>query len=283
MENLLNLFLTQIRVKGSEKTSQDYERHIRKFIEKLNKDIKDVKYEDLLYYYDTEFRDVKVNSKRTYMSAILSFFRFLYEQDVIKSDITKSFKLPKAEMKDMDYLTEEEAQQIAKLCESESRNPYRKKAMVIMLINTGMRASELANLKLHDVGDEWINVCNAKGNKFRRIPLHPSVKKAIDDYIKYERGNTTQPYLFVNQWGKKLSHDNISRDLARIMARSNIKKHISAHRLRDTFATIQYIHGTDFKNIQETMGHSSIQMTLHYIQKVDDKRKNQVIGSGIDF
>jgi site-specific recombinase XerD len=283
MENLLNLFLTQIKIKGSEKTSEDYERHIRKFFEKVNKDVKDVNYEDLINYYNTEFANVKVNSKRTYMSAILSFFKFLYEQNVIDSDITKSFKLPKAEIKDMDYLNQEEAQEVAKLCESESRNPYRKKAMFVMLVNTGMRASELANLKLYDIGDEWINVCNAKGNKFRRIPLHPSVKKAVEDYVKYERGYTKQPYLFVNQWGNKLSHDNIGRDLARVMAKSNINKHISAHRLRDSFATIQYTNGTDFKNIQETMGHSSIQMTLHYIQKVDDMRKNQVIGSGVNF
>lgn len=283
MKDYLELFLAQTKIRGSEKTSQDYERHIKKFLNKIDKDITEISYWDLLNYYDTEFKDVKVNSKRTYMSAILSFFKFLYEQNVIESDITKSFKLPKAEMKDMDYLSQEEAQKVAKLCESESRNPYRKKAMFIMLINTGMRASELANLKLHDVGDEWINVVGAKGNKFRRIPLHPSVKKAVEDYIKYERGYTNQPYLFVNQWGNKLSHDNIGRDLAKVMAKSDINKHISAHRLRDSFATIQYINGTDFKNIQETMGHSSIQMTLHYIQKVDEKRKNQIVGSGVEF
>ena len=75
MKDYLELFLAQTKIRGSEKTSQDYERHIKKFLNKIDKDITEISYWDLLNYYDTEFKDVKVNSKRTYMSAILSFFK----------------------------------------------------------------------------------------------------------------------------------------------------------------------------------------------------------------
>ena len=282
MGKYLDLFLAQIRIKGSEKTEKDYQTNITRFFEKCNKDICDITYADLLSYYDTEFSNLKTNSKRTYMAAILSYFRFLYEQNIIPNDITKSFKLPKAEVKDMEYLDMSEALVAAKVCATESRNPLRKKAMFVTFVNTGMRASELSKLKLADIQDEWIVVNNAKGNKFRKIPLHPSVKQAINEYVKHERVSSS-PYLFVNQMGNPLTRVNINRDLNRIMSHTSINKHISAHRLRDSFATIQYINGSDIKSIQETLGHQSIQMTLHYVQKVDEKRKEQILSAGVQF
>lgn len=282
MEKFLELFLAQIQIKGSEKTVKDYQRNILRFLNKCNKPLEEIKYEDLLEYYNSEFKSLKINSKRAYMSAVLSFFNFLYKHNYIKEDIGKSFILPKSEVKDMEYLNSQESLAAANVCDYEKRNPLRKKAMLIMFINTGMRASELANLKLSDIEDEWINVENAKGNKFRKIPLHCSVKKAIENYMKYERKNVS-PYLFVNQQGKKLSTVIINRDLNSIVSKLSINKHISAHRLRDSFATIQYINGSDIKSIQETLGHSTIQMTLHYVQKVDERRREQIINAGVQF
>ena len=282
MEKYLELFLSQIKIKGSDKTVKDYRNNITKFIEKCNKSIEDIDYSDLIQYYNEEFYSLKTNSKRAYMSAILSFFNFLYKHNYIKENIAKCFVLPKAEVCDMEYLNSKESIIAANMCDLEKRNPYRKKAMLIMFINTGMRASELANLKLNDIDDEWINVKNAKRNKFRRIPLHPSVKKAIKDYIQNERKDIGQ-YLFVNQQGNKLSTVIINRDIDSVISKTTINKHISAHRLRDSFATIQYINGSDIKSIQETLGHETIQMTLHYVQKVDERRREQIIGSGVQF
>lgn len=282
MEKYLELFLNQIKIKGSEKTVQDYQRNIVRFLNNFSKPLAEITYEDLVTYYTNEFRDLKVNSKRTYMSAILSFFNFLYKNNYINDDISKKFVLPKAEVSDMEYLNPCESVKAAAICDNEKRNPLRKKAMLIMFVNTGMRASELANLKLEDIGEEWINIKNAKGHKFRRVPIHPSVREAITNYIRYERKNVS-PYLFVNQQGKKLSTVIINRDLNSVMNKTDINKHISAHRLRDSFATIQYINGSDIKSIQETLGHTSIQMTLHYVQKVDERRKEQILNAGVQF
>ena len=282
MENYLNLFLTQVRIKGSEKTAKDYQQYIQRFLGKCQKALQDIQYVDLLQYYDTEFSGLSTNSKRTYMSGVLSYFRFLYEQDIISKDITKGFVLPKPELKDMEYLTEEEAKKVASVCNLESRNPLRKRAMFIMFINTGMRASELANLKLTDIAEDKIMVRHAKGNKFRTIPIHPSVREAINEYIRKER-RSASPYLFVNQCGCQLSHININRDLERITAKSGIDKHITAHRLRDSFATIQYLNGSDLKSVQETLGHENLQMTMHYVQKVDERRTQQILSSGVQF
>lgn len=282
MKNYLELFLAQIRIKGSDKTVKDYQRNIQKFMDKCHKNIEDIAYDDLVKYYDEEFINLSINSKRTYMAAILSFFSFLYKHNFIKEDIAKSFELPKAEVSDMTYLNAQESLVAAKSCETQRRNPLRKKAMLVLFINSGIRASELSNLKLEDIGDEWLNIRNAKGNKFRRIPLHPSVKLAINDYVNNER-NDVSPYLFVNQQGRKLSTVIINRDINSIINKSTIDKHISAHRLRDSFATIQYVNGSDIKSIQETLGHETIQMTLHYVQKVDEKRKAQILSSGVQF
>jgi site-specific recombinase XerD len=282
MENYLELFLKQIRVKGSEKTEKDYRNNITKFLDHYKKDVKEITYNDLLDYYTTFFDKLKINSKRTYMSAILSYFRFLYEQSIIKEDITKSFKMPKAEVRDMTYLTMEEALEVANSCKNENRNPLRKKAMFITLVNTGMRASELGALKFSDISSDWIYINHGKGNKARKIPTHPSVLNAINEYVRNERKGNSD-FVFVNKSGNPLTLVNIDRDLDSILGKTNINKHISAHRLRDSFATIQYSNGSDIKTIQETLGHSSIQMTLHYVQKVDEIRKQQVLCSGVSF
>lgn len=282
MENYLELFLKQIKIKGSDKTVKDYHTNISKFLAKYNKKIEDYSYNDLVDYYANDFTNLSTNSKRTYMTAILSYFKFLYEQNIIKEDITKSFKMPKAEVKDMTYLTSSEALEVAKSCEMERRNPLRKKAMFITLINTGMRASELSALKFSDITDEWIYVNHGKGNKARKIPLHPSVANAIKEYVKKERKGNSE-YVFVNKSNNPLTAVNIDRDLEKLLNNTKINKHISAHRLRDSFATIQYVNGSDIKTIQETLGHSNIQMTLHYVQKVDEIRKQQVLCSGVQF
>lgn len=278
----LNLFLMHIKIKGSQRTAEDYEKNIKRFFSKCNKSEDEVGYEDLLVYYNDYLSDLKVNSKRAYMMAVLSYFKFLYQQDKIQSDITKAFRLPQAELKDMEYLNTEEALAVSRACDREVQNRLRKKAMFIMFVNAGMRASELANLELEDIKDEWIIIKKGKGHKFRTIPLHPSVKEAINLYIKHER-RSRSPYLFVNRCGNKLTNSIINRDLERIIKSANIDKNITAHRLRDSFATIQYINGADIKSIQETLGHSNIQMTLHYVQKVDEKRRDQVVKAGVRF
>ena len=282
MENYLELFLKQIKIKGSDKTVKDYHKNICRFLAKHNKNVENYSYVDLVDYYTNDFGNLSVNSKRTYMAAILSFFKFLYEQNIIKEDITNSFKMPKAEVKDMEYLTPSEALEIAKSCELESRNPLRKKAMFITLINSGMRASELRTLKFSDITEDWIYVNHGKGNKARKIPLHPSVSNAINEYVKNERKGNSE-FIFVNKSNNPLTAVNIDRDLERLLNNTKINKHISAHRLRDSLATIQYINGSDIKTIQETLGHSNIQMTLHYVQKVDEIRKKQVLCSGVQF
>lgn len=282
MKNYLELFLKQIQIKGSKKTAALYEKNINKFLAKYKKKVDDYTYEDLVDYF-TSFGEIKINTKRTYMAAILSYFKFLYEQNYIDKDITRGFKMPKAEVRDMEYLTSDEAKEIANICMKQSRNPLRKKAMLVTLVNTGMRASELCSLKFSDIKDDWIYVNHGKGNKARKIPLHDSVKTAIDDYVAKERKKCDSDYIFINQGGNTLKPLNIDRDLNYVLKNSNINKHISAHRLRDSFATIQYINGSDIKSIQETLGHATIQMTLHYVQKVDTIRQQQILNAGVNF
>jgi site-specific recombinase XerD len=257
---------------------------LKKFIDDIDADNTNISYEQqcqILKVLSNVDIGQENEMSKTQAADYLGISRATFD-NYIKDDIGKSFILPKAEVTDMEYLNSQESLIAAKVCDNEKRNPLRKKAMLVMFINTGMRASELANLKIEDIGEEWINVRSAKGNKFRRIPIHNSIKVAIDNYIKHERKKES-PYLFVNQAGRKLSTVIINRDLNSIIKNSTIDKHISAHRLRDSFATIQYINGSDIKSIQETLGHSTIQMTLHYVQKVDERRKEQILNSGVQF
>lgn len=138
------------------------------------------------------------------------------------------------------------------------------KALLLLLVNTGLRASECCALKLEDIDAELgtLTVKCGKGGKTRRVGLSPKVFEALNDYLKGHPKPTLKQYLFLNTEGKQLSRHGLYQRLERIGKLAGIK--ISPHSLRRAFVTINANAGRPLQMLQMACGHSDIKTTMGY-------------------
>ena len=162
-------------------------------------------------------------------------------------------------------------------------NDYRNKAMLELLYATGMRVSELTNLKLSqiDYDDECVRVMG-KGKKERIIPLLDEtieyLKLYINNYRQFLLKTKDSDYIFINNFGNKISRQGFFKILKKLCLDCGIKKDVSPHTLRHSFATHLLNNGADLRVIQELLGHESIVTTQIYThignQKIKDDYQN---------
>jgi integrase/recombinase XerD len=134
---------------------------------------------------------------------------------------------------------------------------------------TGLRVSELVNLKVNDLHlDVGYLATFGKGSKERLVPIGEVAHEKVDDYIRSVRPTLSKgtkiPYLFLNRSGKRLSRQGFWKMLRRYALEAGIRSHISPHSLRHSFATHLLEHGADLRSVQLLLGHSSISTTQIY-------------------
>lgn len=222
-------------------------------------------------------------TKAHYLTVLKSFYDYMIERERIKVNPCINIKMPKIQKSLPKFLTEEE---VLKLLDIKLTKPidYRDKAMLEVLYATGVRISELLNLTLsnYNAKNSTIKVMG-KGSKERIIPLSDITKKYLDLYIKEYRKfilkTKTSTYLFINYNGEKMSRQGFFKILKKRCLDSHIKKEISPHILRHSFATHLLNNGADLRVIQELLGHENISTTEIYshISKekiIDDYKKH---------
>jgi integrase/recombinase XerD len=155
---------------------------------------------------------------------------------------------------------------------------FRNKVIIEMLYSTGMRISELINIKIPDMDmKRGILKVTGKGNKQRIVPVYDSLKKLIEDYLKirleYFVKNRDNGYLFLNKFGNKLTRNYCWMMIKKYSEEAGIKN-ISPHGIRHSFATHLLTNGADLRTIQIFLGHSSISTTEIYTHVTDDKMRN---------
>jgi integrase/recombinase XerD len=305
----VKLFLQDLKADGAaDKTLFEYEKNLNKFFDRMGiknfTQIETLKKKDIQEYRIMLDEDGLTDSTiNTYTAPVLKFIHFLYGEGYIDHDIHVSSR--KTQPKPMTYLTESEAKLLIKNCRTK-----RQKAIFYLMINTGMRISEVTDLKLEDVDFEKsrINIRKAKRNELRYIPINWVCKRYINDYIGrkeivkqngevvldrfgypvYRDGERIVPtermsgnnnYLFTSTSGGKVDGRNVSKELKRVCERAGITKDITPHKLRSTAATLQSVHGTNVKNIQTMLGHQSVEMTMRYVQMVDKNYQDEITSS----
>jgi len=207
-------------------------------------------------------------SKSHYITVLKSFFNYMLDLDKVAINPCENIKMPKLEKRLPKFLTEEE---VDSLLDIELRTPidYRNKAMLELLYATGMRISELLDLKLYNYYDEeqFVKVMG-KGSKERIIPISDITKKYLNLYINEYRNyilkTKDSEYLFVNYNGNRMSRQGFFKILKHQCDISHINKEISPHILRHSFATHLLNNGADLKVIQELLGHENISTTEIY-------------------
>lgn len=216
-------------------------------------------------------------TKAHYLTVFNSFYKYLVFMDKLNINPCDGIKSPKLEKKLPSYLTREE---IDKLFDIRLTKPidYRNKAMLEVLYATGTRISELINLELNQIDfEECVIRVTGKGSKDRIVPLGNSAIKALQDYIYNYRVflvKTENNYVFLNKNGGKISRQGFFKILRNLADSAGIKKEVSPHTLRHSFATELLNNGADLRVIQELLGHENLETTEIYSHLQNKKIKD---------
>ena len=213
-----------------------------------------------------------------YLTVINSFYNYLIDSKYIAKRPTESIKLPKLEKKLPEYLTIEEVDKILNIRPTKPID-YRNIAMLETIYACGLRVSELCELKISNIDfDECIIRVYGKGNKERIVPINDSAINALKIYINEYRSfllrDKISEYVFINNMGTKISRQSFFKILKKVCNDNGIKKSVSPHTLRHSFATHLLNNGADLRVIQELLGHSNLTTTQIYSHLVDKKIKS---------
>lgn len=203
------------------------------------------------------------------LAAIRMFHRFLVRENFSKEDPVDLVDTPKTWKRVPDVLSQAEVDAMIKAAEGRGWQSVRDKAVLELFYASGLRVSELVDLRVDGVNfDMGIVRCVGKGSKERLIPVGHQAKEALDRYLKGARVKILKgrksDVMFVSRLGKKISRQSIWKIIKFYAQKAGIKKEIKPHTLRHTFATHLLEHGADLRSVQEMLGHSDISTTQIY-------------------
>jgi integrase/recombinase XerD len=229
----------------------------------------EVTYQDLkdfLAWFAANNQNARTQSRT--ISGIRSFFRFLLIEGEINENPASLIEAPKIGLKLPEVLSVKEIDDIINVIDLSKPEGHRNKAIIETLYGCGLRVSELVNLRLTDIhyGEGFIAV-TGKGNKQRLVPVSNKALKEIDIY-KPDRNRLPvihdENIVFLNRRGRKLTRAMIFTIIKDLAARAGIKKKVSPHTFRHSFATHLVEGGADLRAVQEMLGHESILTTEIY-------------------
>ena len=257
----------------SANTIEAYMDDIQKFIDFVQTDSPlSVTTNDIRLFLDdlNETQNMSVRSQARILSGIKSFFRYLSIHDIIEHDPSEMVETPRLNRKLPTVLTPEEVNELIEAVDLDNGIGYRNRAILETLYGCGLRVSELINLRLTDLHfDESYVRIKGKGSKERLVPIGRYVKDSVTLYIHNYRNSLEikrkdENILFLNHYGRKLTRVMIFTIIKDLTTKIGLKKNISPHTFRHSFATQLIDAGADLKAIQEMLGHTSITTTEIY-------------------
>ena len=274
--NVINDFISYISKKNySVNTYTSYINDLYYFYIFIKKDLTKVTFEDIKDYLEhLNLKKEKTSSIRRKISSLKSFYKFLYKNNYMnKKDypLTK-ISYPKMEKKLPKFIYYNDLLEIINES-SKDKDGVRDRLIIEMLYATGVRVSELINIKINDI--DFNNrrvIVLGKGNKERIVYYGEYAEEVLKEYMKtHERKNHN--YLFVNSKGVKLTDRGVRYIIDNIMSKLSVKTHVTPHVLRHTFATDMLNNGCDIKVVQELLGHSSLKATEIYTHVTNEHLK----------
>ncbi len=260
----------------SDNTVGAYMNDLNKYEEFLKKDILKSDTEDLEKYlkYIKNLESTTVAHKIT---SIKSYFNYNIKRGIVSVNPADKVSRPKLTKHLPEYLTEEE---VGKLLDVDVKSPYdyRNKTILELLYSSGIRISELVNIKTPNYdSEECLIRIMGKGSKERIVPLGDYAVNIMNDYMNNYRpliNKKHTDYVFINNRGDKISRQFIFKVIKKEALKKGIKKDISPHTLRHTFATHLLKNGADLRIIQELLGHENISTTQIYTHVTNNKLKS---------
>lgn len=268
----------------SQNTLAAYSRDLQKFWTYLSSE-GILRLEDVNYFHISSFlarlREAGLSSRSAARNLVVvrSFFRFLLRERIILFDPVHSFESPRIRPKLPQVLDRDEVETLLRKPSETEPLGQRDAAMLHLLYATGLRVSELVNIK---TGDLNLSVgylrTVGKGSKERLVPIGEVAQEKVSTYLSLARSQLTKnnryPYLFVNRTGRRMSRQGFWKLIRKYAQNAGITKRITPHILRHSFATHLLEGGADLRSVQLMLGHSDISTTQIYTHITGERLKN---------
>jgi len=231
------------------------------------------------YLNDLKKREYSRRTIARKVAALRSFFRYLCREDLVLDNPFRGLRTPKLEKRLPSFFDQNEMVALLGL-PSDDLLGVRDKAILELLYAAGIRVGELVRLQLHDI--DFINryvLVYGKGSKERVVPIGRKAIEALQKYLDFSRprlckeSEVTHQVLFVNHRGGPLSDRSVRRILAKYVDMMALKKQVSPHTIRHSFATHLLDNGADLRCVQELLGHVSLSTTQIYTHISKEKLK----------
>lgn len=238
----------------------------------FNKNYLNIKYTDIKSYlthlYEKKYKSTTISRK---ISALRTFYAFLYDKNIVDKNVFEYITLPKKEKRLPKYLSNDDIDEIFKIIDISTPLGIRNRLILELLYGSGLRVSELCNIKLSDIdfSNKSIRIIG-KGKKERIVYYGEPCKRIIDLYLNGTRdeilGKNKNEYLIIGnkKSNKSLSVRSVELILNNIIESTSLNKKASPHTLRHTFATHLLNEGCDILIVKELLGHSSLDTTGIY-------------------
>ena len=285
MEPTIQAFLNHARVeKGlADNTLAAYRRDLEKFAAfcaKENLRLQTVTRDDVVDFLGSLYR-AKLDSRSVarHQVTLRNFFKYALTEKLVKEDPTLNLDSPKGWKRLPTFLSLDEVEKL--LAQPDIATPLglRDKAMLELLYSTGLRVSELTAVRTGDVQMEMGYVrCIGKGDKERVVPVGKQALAILRQYLREARPallrRGASPYLFVNRLGGRMSRVGFWKLLAAYGRRAGLRRKLSPHKLRHSFATHLLERGADLRSVQMMLGHADISTTQIYTHVVQERLKS---------
>ncbi len=285
MNDYLDLFISYLAVEkgGSLNTREAYSRDLSRYLDHLEKSgvksPEDVTPADIAgFMARLKEEGLSPRSRGRSLSAVRMFHKFLQIERYSAGNPASIIETPRVSKKLPEFLTYDEVERLFEACSGESSENVRDMAMLQLLYATGLRVSELVSLKLMEINmDAGYLITTGKGEKERLVPVGETAIRDLSKYLENVRPKLDpldrNPYIFLSRLGESMSRQafwNIIKKRSRL---GGIRKNISPHTLRHSFATHLLENGADLRSVQIMLGHADLSTTQIYTHVTRERLK----------
>ena len=246
-----------------ESTIKQYSDSIRMLLRETGKTYDTITAQDIIDYLAIrQYRDhIANNYKATLMRDFCSFYKWCYKKRHIAEDITRDLEYVKIRKKQKDRLTDMEVEDMRDACKDE-----RERAIIDLLLSTGMRVSELAGLNVNDINlqEGTVSIYAEKTCTYRTGFLDVRAKKSLARYLEVRQGNDAALFVSVRAPYTRIKKDNMQRICKAIGVRAGVHLKTTVHVFRKTFASRLYLKTKDIVLVSKLLGHASTAITIEY-------------------
>lgn len=247
-------------------TIHNYKFRLKKFAETIPKNLQELTEEDIEEYSRLLAIQYPAPTQREYLICVKNFLKFLHRKKII-TEFIYEIEMPKVSERPFVALTREEVSDFIDGCKT-----MRNKAIISLFYDTGIRVSELTNLKRDQINFDngKVFITNGKGGKTRLAFITENTQKKLTAYLQTRHDNS--PYVFISKRNKT----KLTSEAIQVMVKKNadyigLNKHITPHIFRHSFATNLLENGLDIRIVQELLGHKSITSTQIYTHITNQK------------